>query len=135
VKAYLRQADFKIIKDSAQVWNAYQNNELDLIGVPTANRQQVLSDPTYKDQIIRGANLATFALSFNNTRAPFDKPEVRKAFTTAIDRDAFVRDVLKGVGKPTQTWIAPGEPGYNEHRRAIQVRCGEGEEVPQRRGH
>ncbi|MCA1725295.1 MAG: peptide ABC transporter substrate-binding protein [Thermomicrobia bacterium] len=113
-KPYLTQADFKIIKDSAQVWNAYQNNELDLIGVPTANRQQVLSDSTYKDQIIRGANLATFALSYNNKRAPFDKPEVRKAFATAIDRDAFVRDVLKGVGKPTQTWIAPGEPGYNE---------------------
>lgn len=113
-KPYLTQAEFKIIKDSAQVWNAYQNNELDLIGVPTANRQQVLSDPTYKDQIIRGANLTTFALSFNNKRAPFDRPEVRKAFATAIDRDAFIRDVLKGVGKPTQTWIAPGEPGYNE---------------------
>ncbi|MHB8645658.1 MAG: peptide ABC transporter substrate-binding protein [Thermomicrobiales bacterium] len=113
-KPYLTQVEFKIIKDSAQIWNAYQNNELDLTAVPTANRQQVLSDPAYKPQIIRGANLATFALSYNNKRAPFDRVEVRKAFATAIDRDAFIRDVLKGVGRPTQTWIAPGEPGYNE---------------------
>ena len=113
-KPYLTEVQVKIIKDSAQLWNAYQSNELDLIRVPTGNRQQVLSDPSFKEQIIRGPNLTTFALSYNNKRAPFDRVEVRKAFATAIDREAFVRDVLKGVGRPTTSWVAPGEPGYNE---------------------
>ena len=112
-KPYLTEVQVKIIKDSAQIWNAYQNNEIDMVAVPTANRQQVLSDPSFKDQIIRKPNLSTFALSFNNKVAPFDKAPVRKAFATAIDRDAFVRDALKGVGKPTTAWIAPGEPGSN----------------------
>ncbi len=112
-KPYLTEVQVKIIKDPAQIWNAYQNNELDMVSVPTANRQQVLSDPTYKDQIIRKPNLSTFALSFNSKVAPFDKVAVRKAFATAIDRDAFVRDALKGVGKTTTAWIAPGEPGYS----------------------
>ncbi|MDQ6603271.1 MAG: peptide ABC transporter substrate-binding protein [Chloroflexota bacterium] len=112
-KPYLTEVQMKIIKDPAQIWNAYQNNEIDMVSVPTANRQQVLSDSSFKDQIFRKPNLTTFALSFNSKVAPFDKAPVRKAFATAIDRDAFVRDVLKGVGKPTTTWVAPGEPGYN----------------------
>lgn len=112
-KPYLTQVEAKIIKDPAQIWTAYQNNELDLIDVPTGNRQQVLSDPSFKDQIIRGPQLGTSALSFNNKAAPFDKVAVRKAFTTAFDRQAFINDVLKGVGKPTTMWVAPGEPGYS----------------------
>ena len=112
-KPYLTQVEAKIIKDPAQIWTAYQNNELDLINVPTGNRQQVQSDPSYKNQILRGPQLTTFALSFNSKMAPFDKVEVRKAFATAIDRQTFINDVLKGIGKPTTAWIAPGEPGYN----------------------
>lgn len=112
-KPFLTQVEAKIIKDPAQIWTAYQNNELDFINVPTGNRQQVQSDPSYKNQILRGPQLTTFALSFNNKVAPFDKVAVRKAFTTAIDRQTFINDVLKGVGKPTTAWIAPGEPGYN----------------------
>lgn len=113
-KPFLTQVEAKIIKDPAQIWTAYQNNELDLISVPTGNRQQVLSDPSYKNQILRGPQLTTFALSFNNKVAPFDKVEVRKAFATAIDRQTFINDVLKSIGKPTTAWIAPGEPGFDE---------------------
>ncbi|HEY8292635.1 MAG TPA: peptide ABC transporter substrate-binding protein [Thermomicrobiales bacterium] len=113
-KPFLTQVEAKIIKDPAQIWTAYQNNEIDLVNVPTGNRQQVLSDPSYKSQILRGPQLTTFALSFNSKMAPFDKPEVRKAFATAIDRQTFINDVLKSIGKPTTAWIAPGEPGYDE---------------------
>ncbi len=113
-KPFLTQVEAKIIKDPAQIWTAYQNNELDLINVPTGNRQQVLSDPSYKNQILRGPQLTTFALSFNSKVAPFDKVEVRKAFATAIDRQTFINDVLKSIGKPTTAWIAPGEPGFDE---------------------
>ena len=113
-KPYLTQVEAKIIKDAAQIWTAYQNNELDLINVPTGNRQQVLADPSYKSQILRGPQLTTFALSFNSKVAPFNKVEVRKAFATALDRQTFINDVLKTVGKPTTAWLAPGEPGYSE---------------------
>ncbi|MGI8690235.1 MAG: ABC transporter substrate-binding protein [Thermomicrobiales bacterium] len=62
---------------------------------------------------MRGPQLTTFALSFNSKMAPFDKVEVRKAFATAIDRQTFINDVLKTIGKPTTAWIAPNEPGYS----------------------
>ncbi|MDQ6831887.1 MAG: peptide ABC transporter substrate-binding protein [Chloroflexota bacterium] len=113
-KPILTRLEFTIIADSAQRFNAYQNNEIDSLAVPTGNRQQVLADPQYKSQIVRGPQLTTFGFRFQNQRAPFNNPVVRKAFATAIDRDAFINDVFKGIGKPITSWIAPGEPGYNE---------------------
>jgi len=47
-------------------------------------------------------------------KEPFTDPKVREAFTMAFDREGWVRDVLKGVGSPTQTWIPKGYPGYKE---------------------
>ncbi len=113
-KPYLQRIEISVIADAAQTFNAYQNNELDMIGVPRGNRQQVFSDPTFKDQIIRGPSLTTWYLAFNNKRAPFDNPAVRKAFSTAFDRDTFIKDVNKGVGKSAYALIAPGEPGASE---------------------
>jgi len=39
---------------------------------------------------------------------------VREAFAMAYDRDGWVKDVLKGLGAPTLTWIPKGFPGYQE---------------------
>ena len=47
-------------------------------------------------------------------KPPFDDIKVREAFAMAYDRDAWVADVLKGLGSPTLTWIPPGFPGYQE---------------------
>src|SRR5205823_3700716 len=54
------------------------------------------------------------SLAFNNKRAPFDRREVRQAFAQAIDRDVFVQQLQRGVGKPAYSWIPPGMPGYQD---------------------
>lgn len=38
-------------------------------------------------------------IGWNNGRAPFDNPEVRRALTQAIDREALVEDLLYGYGE------------------------------------
>jgi oligopeptide transport system substrate-binding protein len=48
---------------------------------------------------------------FHQLKEPFTDPKVREAFTYALDREAWVRDVLHGLGAPTLTWIPPGFPG------------------------
>src|SRR4030081_3878364 len=48
----------------------------------------------------------------NNAKTPLDQPLVRKAFAKAIDREAMIRDVAAGVGKPATSMIPPGMPGY-----------------------
>jgi oligopeptide transport system substrate-binding protein len=56
----------------------------------------------------------TFALMFHQLKEPFTDPAVRAAFSYGLDRDAWVADVLQGLGAPALTWIPPGFPGYQE---------------------
>jgi oligopeptide transport system substrate-binding protein len=50
---------------------------------------------------------------FHQKKEPFTDKAVREAFSYAIDREGWVKDVLKGLGSPTQTWIPKGFPGYD----------------------
>ncbi len=53
------------------------------------------------------------ALVFNGAMPPFNDVRVRQAFTTAIDREAWVDKVRNGVGVPAVSWLPPGLPGFD----------------------
>lgn len=56
--------------------------------------------------------LGTYFIRFNTTRSPFDRPEVRRAFSLAIDRDALLRRVVP-IGETVASGLTPpGIPGY-----------------------
>jgi oligopeptide transport system substrate-binding protein len=46
-------------------------------------------------------------------KEPFTDQKVREAFATGLDRESWVADVLRGLGKPALTWIPPGFPGFD----------------------
>ena len=113
-KPNLNRIVIRIIEDDATAYAAYLNNELDIVTVPAANRREVASPTSpLNKELVRSADLATYALFFNNKDQPWDNPKVRKAFGAAFDRDIFVEGVLQGVGLPTTSWVPPGMPGYN----------------------
>lgn len=57
--------------------------------------------------------LTTQFYAFNSTRPPFNDVRVRQAFALAIDRNALVDHVLKGLAVPaTHGLVAPGMAGY-----------------------
>ncbi|HEY3755210.1 MAG TPA: peptide ABC transporter substrate-binding protein [Opitutaceae bacterium] len=60
--------------------------------------------PAYRQENpspLHSAPLAeTRYLAFNTQRPPLDRPEVRRALSLAIDRDALVRDVLRAGQQP-----------------------------------
>jgi peptide/nickel transport system substrate-binding protein len=83
-------------------------------------------------------------LGWNGTRAPFDDPELRRALTLALDREALVEDLLYGYGRvgngplPSSWWGAardigpwPHDPdearrilaakGYSETQRPLEL--------------
>jgi len=65
----------------------------------------------------------TFAVMFHQQKEPFTDQKVREAFAMALNREAWVADVLQGLGSPTLTWIPPGYPGYDaeENRWGFDV--------------
>ena len=112
-KPTLSEIDFMEMTDPNAALAAYQNNELDVVGLPVGDYKTYLNDPTYANQRLLFPELTTFAFQFNVTKAPFDNVLVRQALSCAVDRDAFVNNIEAGVGKAALSWIPPGMPGYN----------------------
>jgi oligopeptide transport system substrate-binding protein len=112
-KPKLTKITLKMISDVNAELAAYKNGELDMSRVPTGTEKATMADAALSKEIVRYAELTTFAFRYNVTTPPFDNMLVRQAIATAIDRDAFVNNVRSGVGKPATSWIPPGMPGYD----------------------
>jgi oligopeptide transport system substrate-binding protein len=112
-KPQLETIVFKMITDENAIFAAYQNDELDIAGVPTGTEKTTMADPVLGPQILRYAELVTFAFQFNVAVPPFDNKYLRKALNAAVDREAFINNVRGGVGQPAYSWIPPGMPGYD----------------------
>lgn len=101
------------ITDSAVAFEAYKNNEFDIIGAAAEDLEVIKADPKLSQELNTYAGSCTFAVMFHQLKEPFTDQKVREAFAYALDREAWVRDVLRGLGAPTLTWIPPGYPGYD----------------------
>jgi len=105
--------EFRYITDTAVSFESYKNGEFDVIAVGAEDLPVIQADPELSSQLVLYPGSCTFALMFHQQKAPFDDPKVREAFAYAFDRDAWVTDILKGLGSSTLTWIPKGFPGYD----------------------
>lgn len=106
--------EYSYITDSAVSFQAYKNNEFDIVGLAAEDLATVQADAVLSKEANIYAGSCTYALMFHQEKEPFTDQKVREAFAMALDRDAWVTDVLKGLGSTTLTWIPPGYPGYKE---------------------
>ncbi len=105
--------EFRYITDSAVSFEAYKNNEFDIIGLAAEDLATVQNDATLNAEANIYPGSCTFAVMFHQLKEPFTNQKVREAFAMALDRETWVADVLKGLGSPTLTWIPKGFPGYD----------------------
>jgi oligopeptide transport system substrate-binding protein len=108
----LQKVTFLMVTNGEADYAAYRNNERDWTLVPDADVQAVRGDSELSKQAVEYTELTTFWLIMNNAKKPLDNLSVRKALSKAIDRQAMIRDVGAGVGKPATSMIPPGMPGY-----------------------
>jgi len=106
--------EYSYITDSAVSFQAYKNNEFDIVGLAAEDLATVQADATLSQEANIYPGSCTFALMFHQLKEPFTDQKVREGFAMAVDRDLWVTDVLKGLGSPTLTWIPKGYPGYQE---------------------
>ncbi len=105
---------YSYITDTAVAFEAYKNNEFDIIGAGAEDLPVIQADPTLSKELMTYPGSCTYAVMFHQLKEPFTDQKVREAFAEALDREAWVRDVLNGLGAPTLTWIPPGFPGYDK---------------------
>jgi oligopeptide transport system substrate-binding protein len=106
--------EYQYITDSAVAFEAYKSDEFDIVPLAAEDLATIKADPDLNQQAMIYPGSCTFAVMFHQLKEPFTDPEVRKAFSYALDREGWVNDVLQGLGSPALTWIPPGFPGFKE---------------------
>ncbi|MDQ2079580.1 ABC transporter substrate-binding protein [Xanthobacteraceae bacterium Astr-EGSB] len=72
-------------------------------------QQQVVADRMKGKVVVSSTpTIADYHLVFNYSRAPLADVRIRKAINYAVDREAFNRVALLGLGVPAQTMLPPG---------------------------
>ncbi len=105
--------EYSYITDTAVRLEAYKNDELDIVQVGEEDYEVVKADPVLSQEFMLYPGSCTQAVMFHQLKEPFTDQKVREAFAMALDREAYVQDVLRGLAAPTLTWIPPGFPGYD----------------------
>jgi oligopeptide transport system substrate-binding protein len=105
--------EYSYITDTAVSFEAYKNNEFDIVNAAAEDVEVIKADPVLSKEYLAYPGSCTFALMFHQLKEPFTDQKVREAFAYALDREGFVQDVLNGAGSSTLTWIPPGFPGYD----------------------
>jgi len=105
---------YKPILDQSSLVAALRAGQADLIeGITEENVQAIKNDPNF--HIIRSELWQTDFLTLNGETHPhLGKPEVRRAFNYALDRDVIANDILSGNAKPLASYPPRGLLGYNE---------------------
>jgi peptide/nickel transport system substrate-binding protein len=101
-----------IVEDQARLTELL-TGALDLIvGTPPDYVGQLEANP--KVTLLKQVGAHVWYLGINNQKKPFDDKRVRQALNYAVNKDAIVRDVLKGTGSLSvgpvlpKTWGADG---------------------------
>ncbi|HZP26908.1 MAG TPA: peptide ABC transporter substrate-binding protein [Dehalococcoidia bacterium] len=114
-KPTLQRIDLVIIDSAATAIAAYQTGQVDVAAVPASS----LAAFSGSDELHRVPVSATLAVVFNNSVPQFDSVAERKAFCQAIDRDTLVKQIGRGLGQPSTSWLPAGlDPWFDSQRGA-----------------
>jgi len=108
----LSAVHFHPIEDGGGEERAFRAGQLHVtFSVPTSKLKIYLADEPAA--LRSGPILRSDFIAFNTTKAPFDNPLVRRAFSLAIDRDRLVSSVLQGQGSSAYTFTPAFSGGYD----------------------
>ena len=107
----LDKVAFRIVPDAGSLVTQLLAGSLDFLdGVPPHDAARVAAAPGMR---LLPYDVAGFDyVGWNERKPPFDDPEIRRALTLAVDRDAIVEEILFGFGRvaagpvPSAWWCA-----------------------------
>jgi len=98
-----------IVEDQARLTELLTGAVDLIVGVPPDFVAQLEGNP--KVNLFKQVGAHVWYLGINNQKKPFDDKRVRQALNYAVNKDAIVRDVLKGTGSPSSGPVLPGTWG------------------------
>jgi len=92
--------------DEMEIFNLWQERKLDTSILPAEERETVLNSSPEKVHLI--TNLTVFYVGFNFDSPVFQEPEVRRAFSAAVDRSSLIEDMFDGRALGLRHFTPPG---------------------------
>ncbi|MDA0208349.1 MAG: peptide ABC transporter substrate-binding protein [bacterium] len=114
---YLQRLNFKLYSDSASAADALRNNNVESISF-IANEDRVAFRNQAGNTMYMPYQRQYTAAFFNLDRdSAISTKRVREALMSAIDTSSITDEILYGFGKPIDSFILLGTPGYLEEVR------------------
>ena len=107
---------FIMAPDPLAALGMYERGELDSLyatGLPASELGRVKGDEELRKELRIVGLPRTFYLGFDALSPPFDRPDVRRAFSAAIDRERLASSVLGAGEEPALALRPPGAYGIN----------------------
>ena len=100
--------------------NLYETGQIDVAEVGGAYIDKVTdqSGPFYT-QLAVAPELSFFYVGFNATREPFNDPNIRRAFSMALDKDKLVSLVFQSTVAKANGIVPPGIAGFDSNLKGI----------------
>ena len=106
-----------IVEDQARLTELMTGAIDVIVGVPPDFVAQLEGSP--KVTILKQVGAHVWYLGINNQKKPFDDKRVRQALNYAVNKDAIVKDVLKGTGSPSERARAAGDVGRGARAQGV----------------
>lgn len=98
----LEEIDMQMIKDSSTALNAFEDDTLDMVGLTGEQAENMKKDGVY--EVLQYSDGANAYFEFNTEVPGLNNKKVRKALAAAIDRDAYVKTILKNNSTPGEAF-------------------------------
>lgn len=98
-KPYLERVVFKIVPDQVNLLTQLRSGEIDCMEAPPPMEVEPLTTGGYGLRVFNFPARAYGYIGWNNVRAPFDSPRVRRALTMAIDRKLIIDNLYYGLAE------------------------------------
>ncbi len=101
---------YTIIPDANTAIQAFNNGELDVLGVIPPPAQVGTLMKTSGTKVVKSNTFGRYYFGFNMRQAPFNKKEIRQAVAMAVNRDEIISKAFMESGKLAEGFYTPTIP-------------------------
>jgi oligopeptide transport system substrate-binding protein len=110
-KPQLKKLVIPFYKQADTTFKAYQTNQVDSAGVPSAELAAAKLLPNKQFSLVPELWISYFAMNF--LAKPFDNIKIRQAFALAINKDTIAHNIRKDTVIASNHIVPSGMPGYD----------------------
>jgi len=113
-RADTRTVVFRYFADATALSNAMLAGDIDVMTTVQSPESLEVFEARDDLKVLSGSTNCEVTLGMNNSRAPFNDPNVRRAVRQAIDKSALIDTAWAGYGTEIGSFVPPTDPWFED---------------------